>query len=192
MKQILYYIVIGVMGLDLALVGGCRQADRGLMPAPTRAELPSVPEIEKSLPIDVGVEGAAKRPQVFLVPTFEEIELTPEEREALGKEELPIPDVLAFHRPAPGPEQGVCTESDAALVGVGRPGGASSGQSPVYQASGVQGVGGFYFSVHGFPRTSAGAAFARVPGGEVGTPWRLLVGEGLPREPAQAAPRVAY
>ena len=175
--------------LALLATAGCKQADRATSVPPTLAELPSFEELESTLPIVVGVEGTAYVPRSIIVPRFEEIELTPEEREALGQKELPDPDVLALYRPPRRPEHGVSTESFRMFTGISGVGGALVGRDIVHPRVATYGFAGRYACQHVLIRYGAGVGLPREPGAEVGRSWSLSVGETFPRAPARRAPR---
>lgn len=169
----------------LLLAGGCRQAERTALVTPTRAELPTFEEFESPLPINVGVEGAGDARGIVIVPLYEKIEPTPEEREILGqKPEVEI-DALVLYRPPRGPEHGVSSEAYGMLIGIGGVGGASAGQEFVVPRYGVYGFAGHHFGTSSLARSEAGMGRARAVSAEAGLPWGAKVGEGLPRAPAQ-------
>jgi len=169
----------------LLVVTGCRRADRALFTPPTGAELPTFGELEPTLAFNVGVEGAGEARGVLVVPIYEKIEPTPEERQILGqKEELEI-DALLFYRPPRGPEHGVSSEAYAMLVGIGGGGGALVGQEFVFPRYGTDGFAGRHYGISALARSEAEAGRARALAAEAGLPWGAKVGEGREREPAQ-------
>jgi hypothetical protein len=178
-----------LLSLVLLVIAGCRQTDRATSVAPTHAELPTFERLEPTLPIVVGVEGAAHVPRTIIVPRFEEIELTPEEREALGQKELPLPDVLALHRPPRRPEHGVSAESFRMFTGIGGVGGALVGRDIAYPRVATHGVAGRYAYQQMLARSGASVGLPRHAGGHVGRSWSLSVGETSPRSTARSAPR---
>lgn len=171
------------------LVAGCQRADRAISAPPTRAELFSLREQEPTLSILVGVERAGARPLLAIVPKYEDIEPTPEEREILGEKELPEPDVLAFYRPPRGPDHGVSTEIFAMSIGIGGIGGALVGHAAVYPRLDTHGLAGHYAFAGTLPRPGASVGRPRARIAEPGRAWTLDVGEGRPRQPARRAPR---
>jgi hypothetical protein len=75
----------------------------------------------------VGVEGQQNTPRLRLVPKYEPLELTPEEKRALGIEE-PLIDFLAFYRP---PSTGPVASFRGGLeTGIDRPTGVSHAHGP--------------------------------------------------------------
>ena len=84
----------------LCLALGCAAPGTRVPPAPTDDELPShVEASEPFIQATVAVQGQQAQPQIDLAPSFQEPELTPAERKALGKEE-PTYKPLLF--PPPG------------------------------------------------------------------------------------------
>jgi hypothetical protein len=185
-KTILRTAFLAAVGLVAA--GGCKQADRAVSAPPSHAELPTFEELGHRLPIVVGVEGASRVPRVVIVPQYEPIALTPEEREALGEKELPVPDVLLFYRPPRGPEHGVSSESFQALIGIGGVGGALVGHDAVYPRVGIHGFAGHHAYLDTLARSGAAVDGLRPPTAEVGRAWAVEVGEGHRREGAEQAP----
>jgi hypothetical protein len=178
---------------SLALLGvavGCRQADRAISTPPSRAELPTFTRPEPKLSAVVGVEGARDLPRVASVPRYEEIKLTPEEREALGEREVPEPDALLFYRPPRGPEHGVSPELFPMSIGVSGIGGALIGRETAYPRYGVHGLAGHYAAEHGLARFGAGVGLSRGPTAAAARGWGVQVGEGLARKGAARASRV--
>ena len=92
-------LLILLVAVALWVLGGCA-TPKATTIAPTEDELPHFKQIERTLSISVGVEGRGEAPRVLLVPSFEEPELTAEERAALGEEEPGI-DWLEFYVPLP-------------------------------------------------------------------------------------------
>lgn len=178
-----------VWACGVLLAVGCQRADRAVSPMPTRAELPTIGELEPALAVVVGVEGAPDVPRVILVPAYEEIELTAAEREALGEREPPQPDALAFYRPLRGPEHGVSAESVEMMTGISGIGGALVGRGFVHPRFGSHGLAGRYSYAHSLSRTPAGVGLPRSRVAEVGRSWTMSVGEGLSRTRARRAAR---
>ena len=84
----------------LCLALGCAAPGTRVPPAPTDDELPShVEASEPFIQATVAVQGQQAQPQIDLAPSFQEPELPPAERKALGKEE-PTYKPLLF--PPPG------------------------------------------------------------------------------------------
>jgi len=82
-----------LLALGIAVAAGCRSAARvsAATAPPTADELPRIAQPERIVPARVGVDERDRgQPHVILVPRFEEPELTPEERAALGEEEEPF------------------------------------------------------------------------------------------------------
>ncbi len=178
---------------SLALLGvavGCRQADRAIFTPPSLAELPAFAQLEPKLAAIVGVESAWDMPRTVIVPQYEEIALTPEEREALGERDLPEPDVLLFYRAPRRPEHGVSLGSFQAVTGISGIGGALVGRESVYPRFGSHGWGGRYAGEHGLARFGAGVGSPRSRTAEVGGGWGVEIGECLPRTEARRASRV--
>ena len=171
----------------LLIAGGCRQADRVTVVPPTRAELPTFEEVEARLPISVGVAGAGATPQTRIVPEYREIELTPQERAAIGEPVEPEPDVLAFYRPPRGPEHGVSAGTFAMRAGIGGLGGPSVGHAVVGQRFGRLGLGGVYAAISSEQRAAANVGPSRTAAGIAGHGWGMSVGESRPRKPARSA-----
>ena len=105
------------------LSAGCA-APRATSEPPTLDELPKIEFTERVLPATIGVEGTSEDPTVMLVPSFEEPELTPEERLALGESAesfnwlefyTPLPGVLRICPDYGGPETGVTGIGGAAV-----------------------------------------------------------------------------
>jgi len=186
MKMILRIAFLALAGLVATV--GCQQADRAVSAPPSHAELPTFEALEPTLPALIGVAGAGDAPRVIIVPRYEEIALTPEEREALGEEEPPEPDVLLFYRPPRGPEHGVSPGSFEMLTGSGRMGGALVGHDSVYPRFGTYGVAGRHSSPHVFARPGAMVGRPRAPAGDVGRIWAVEIGQGPPRTGARQAP----
>jgi hypothetical protein len=175
--------------LAILAVAGCHQADRAVFTPPTGAELPSFDEFEPTLPIDVGVEGAGDARGIVVVPIYEKIEPTPEERKILGDKPEPQLDALVLYRPPRGPEHGVSSEAFGVLIGVSGVGGALAGQEPAFALYGVSGFAGRHYGISPLARSEASVGRSRAVGAEAGLPWSVEVGEGLPRAPAQHATR---
>jgi hypothetical protein len=179
-----------IVSVALLATAGCKQADRAVSATPHLAELPTISVPEPTMSARIGVEGAQIAPQVIFVPKFEPIELTPQQREALGeKDEPPELDALAFYRPPRRPEHGVSTESFEMLTGIGGIGGAQVGRDAVRPRIGTHGFAGHYAFPHSVLRQGARVGLPRRRAGYVGRAWGVEVGEGLPRPPAQAATR---
>ncbi|MBU0618221.1 MAG: hypothetical protein KKI02_10925 [Planctomycetes bacterium] len=172
--------------LGLVVAAGCRQADRAISAAPSHAELPTFEEeFEPTLAIRVGVEGAGDDRGIVIVPTYEKIEPTPEERKILGeKEELEI-DALVFYRPPRGLQQGVSPEPFRRRTDVSGIGGAGVALDFAYPRYGTSGFAGRTFGADLFQRWVAGAGRARDSGADAGQAWAPRVGEDRAREPAQ-------
>ncbi len=185
MKATLRITLLGCVVLLAA--GGCRQADRAISTPPTWAELPTFDELEPILPINVGVEGAGADRGYVIVPKYEKIEPTPEEREILGEKEEPELDALVFYRPPRGTEHGVSSEMFEMLTGIAGVGGALVGREFVYIRYGTDGFAGRHYGISVSARPEAGVGRARGRISDVGLPWRMMVGENLPRKPAQRA-----
>jgi hypothetical protein len=169
------------------LPAGCRRPAPAISAAPTLAELPRFAELEPTLPIEVAVEGAYVVPRVVLVPKYEPIELTAEEREALGERVEPEVDLLAFYRPPRRPDQGVSTEVFTMAVGIGGVGGALVGRASVYERVNVHGEAGRYYASSLDDRAEASRGRARENVAGVGGAWTISVGEGRARQPAERA-----
>lgn len=186
--------LIGFVSVGVVLTTACTQADRALTAPPSRAELVAFPEQEPTLPIVVGVEGTDRGPRLVLVPKFEDIEPTPEERRLLGEvEEVPQPDVLAFYRPPPGPEQGVSSEAFLMSVETGGVGGALVGQALAGRPRvATCGFGGRHAVEHHVVRYEAMVGLPRGRTGYVGRAFSVLVGDGPPRRPAAHSGRVEH
>jgi hypothetical protein len=172
--------------LGLVVATGCRQADRAISTTPSHAELPTFEEeFEPTLAIGVGVEGAGDDHGILIVPKYEKIEPTPEERKILGeKEELEI-DALVFYRPPRGPQHGVCSEPFRRRTDVRGIGGAGVGLDFAYPRYGTSGFAGRTFGIDLFQRWVAGAGRLRESGADAGQAWAPRVGEDRAREPAQ-------
>jgi hypothetical protein len=174
------------------LAAGCKQADRAISTKPLRAELPTFGVREPTLAARVGVEDVSHTPRVVVVPQYEAVELTPEEREALGEREQPDPDALLFYRPARGPEHGVSTEFFGLSVAAYGVGGTEVALTTSYPMSGSFGDAGHYYGETLFPRRGAGVCGPRTDTTGVTRPWTLTVGECLPRRPAARATRLEW
>ena len=175
--------------LALLVATGCRRADRALFTPPTGAELPTFAELEPALAINVGVEGAADARGILVVPIYEKIEPTPEERQILGqKQELEI-DTLLFYRPPRGPEHGVSSKAYGILISIGGVGGALVGQEFAFPRYGTDGFAGRHYGISTLARPEAEAGRARAVAAEAGLPWSPKIGEGRQREPAQRESR---
>jgi hypothetical protein len=175
----------------LAAAAGCKQGENRLITmSPSRAELPTFAQPEQTLTAVVGVEGVREAPRGVIVPQYKKIELTPEEREALGEREPPIPDALLFYRPPRGPEDGVSPESFQMLTGISGVGGALIGYESASARFGTQGVAGRYSAEYALSRFGASVGLAREPAAEVGRGWGVIVGEGLARQGARRAPGI--
>jgi hypothetical protein len=176
--------------LALSGVPGCQLADQAVSTTPSRAELPTfAEELEPRLAIGVAVEGARDDRGILIVPKYEKIEPTPEEREILGEEpELEI-DALALYRPPRGPEHGVSTESFQARTGVGGIGGVSVDLDLAPPRYGTSGFAGRAFGIDVLKRWVAGAGGVRQSGAEAGQLRAKTVGECEARRPAQRAHR---
>lgn len=179
---------LGACAMLLA-AAGCKQVDRAGVGAPTLAELPTFEELEPRLPIVVGIEGARATPRTIIVPKYERIELTPEQRAVLGEQEEPQLDLLAFYRPPRTPEQGVSADSFSMVTGIGGVGGAIVGRCLVYPRYAQYGLGGRYAYQHTMARSGASVGRPRRPGGAVGRSWLVSVGENEARTRAQRASR---
>jgi hypothetical protein len=177
----------------LAAVSGCKQADRAISVAPTRAELPSFrEELEPTLAIGVGVEGAAGDRGILIVPQYEKIEPTPQEREILGqKEELEL-DALVFYHPPRGPEHGVSAEPFRRQTDVSGIGGAGVSVDLAYPLYSTTGFAGRVYGVDLAQRWVAGVGRARDSGGAAGFARNQAVGEDRAREPAQRERRRSH
>jgi hypothetical protein len=173
----------------LLAAAGCRQVDRVGRGAPTLAELPTFEELESRLPITVGIEGALAKPRTIIVPKYDPIEPTPEERVILGEQQELQLDLLAFYRPPRTPEQGVSADSFSMVTGIGGVGGAIVGRCLVYPRYAQYGLGGRYAYQHTMARSGASVGSPRRPGGNVGRSWSVSVGENEARTRAQRASR---
>jgi len=81
-----------------AVFAGCAARQSATTAAPSHAELPTPPEIERTLFAAVGVEGEGEIPPVQYVTLPPEPPLTSAERSALG-EDRPLIDWLEFYEP---------------------------------------------------------------------------------------------
>lgn len=181
------------IGLALIVASGCKPADRAIATTPSRAELPSFAEkYEPALAIGVGVDGARGDRGIVIVPKYQKIEPTPEEREILGeKPEIEL-DALALYRPPRGPQHGVSSEAYQALTGVNGIGGAGVGLDPAYRRYGVIGFAGRVFRIDLFERCVADSRERRHSGGGTGEILNPTVGEGRAREPVQRETRRSH
>jgi hypothetical protein len=140
----------------------------------------------------VGVGGAEARPVITIVPPFEKIEPTPQERAVLGEpEHAPMPDVLAFYQPPRGVEHGVSTETFILSTGIGGMGGVSAGRAIVYPRYSTHGWAGRHAFAGAISRLGESVGRLREATAEAGRPWPVDVGEGLPRRGASHAQRRA-
>ena len=89
-----------VVSVVLGAVGGCARTAATTSLSPTLDELPHFRQVERVLPVSVGVEGREPALGGPLVPSFEEPELTPEEIAALGQKAERF-DWLEFYVPWP-------------------------------------------------------------------------------------------
>ena len=180
-----------VTGICAALLlTGCQQADRAKTATPTLEELPYFEEPVTVSTANVGVEGrtATRR---MIVPRYEKIEPTPEEKKILGIKEEPELDALVLYRPAPSPEQGISAES-LSKYGVCNIGGMTVGTCPAEQRYSNYGYAGRYYAASIFGREGAAAGFPTERRVSVGLPWTMSVGECFPRQPAAREKRRTY
>lgn len=67
------------------VLGGCAQRDdRTLTAAPSTAELPTIPNVERTIPAHIMAAPSHRGSRIPLVADFADPELTPEEQAALG------------------------------------------------------------------------------------------------------------
>ncbi len=179
-----------VICIGLLTVTGCQQRDRAISTTPSPAELPNFDkEFQSSLAIAVGVEGAGDVRGIRIVPFYEKIEPTPEERIILGeKPELEI-DALVFYRPQRGPRHGVSTEALQRMTGVSGIGGAAVGLDVTASRYDAVGYAGRNFGVTLAKRPNVGVGLTRRRGGEAGQLWQPRVGECRARKPMEREKR---
>jgi hypothetical protein len=124
--------------LTPSLLVGCASTRDVVTATPTVDELPDLRAMESTLPVDVGIEGAADQPRIVLVAPLPEPELTPEERAILGLDQDQGYDPLELYRPWVGLEQGIDPLAPCPLTGVGGGfGGGSVGLAPYTPPMGV-------------------------------------------------------
>ena len=184
--------ILALPGL-ICFAGGCAQTAAPITAhAPTLEELPPPDARERVLPVRVGVDGRGNEPQVSLAPTFEAPELTPEEKEAVGETDPPF-DVLAFYRPARGPEHGVfpfdaLQPGAVALWDTGR-----AGTEPIVTRVGVDLAASPTTYIAVYERTTAGLELRSVgPRSSMYVETGFSTGSSPPRSTAQAATKVDY
>lgn len=85
--------------------------------APIRDELFTAIERERTIAASVGVE-MREAPRLTLIPAFQPIEPTPEQRAILGERPDPLDDLFAFYRPPRGADDGVLPVADSDFTGV--------------------------------------------------------------------------
>lgn len=165
---------------------GCRNSGPSLSAArPTLDELPSIPGLERTLPVKVGVEGAAEAPRVPLVPELKEPELTQQERVALGMDRPdPGQELLALYRPPRDASDGVSPDSGGSTVGVDGFGGALVFRDVARGRSGVCELNPPPGGILPFVRTRAMFYSAGPSRVGVDFPSWLLVGEDQARRAA--------
>ena len=94
MRTLVGVILIGIL---LWPAAGCARRDRAISTKPSADEIPRLEELgQKTQQASVYVEGQGRQPRLQLLPSFEEPELTPEERVALGYEESPYKPLLYY------------------------------------------------------------------------------------------------
>jgi hypothetical protein len=123
-------------------LGGCARPTVATV-APSDEELLVLPELERVVPVRVGVEGRGEEPRRVFVQRYEVPALTEEEKEALGIEEPRI-NFLEFYQP---PRLGVWPYTggvDTFQAGLGGAAAGVTGYEPVsamWAAEGGAGVG---------------------------------------------------
>jgi hypothetical protein len=164
-------------GAFVALVG-CTHSQRATGPRATPDELPSFTESSSTIAASVEVDGQHDLPSVVLVPEFTEPELTPEEREILGPEQVKF-DFLRLYSPALGPEHGVAPWPDPLRTGSYGRTGVSAAHGPARSISETgYGRGGADVGSQGQPRHIGSAS--RFSTGVAGTGGQggVNVGQG--------------
>lgn len=185
----MFLMYVCVAGLVLG-AAGCKHNGQAISTAPSRAELPPPNRDIPTLSAKIGVEGEFSNSGTLPIPVFPKIEPTPEQRKILGEPPPePVLDVLAFHRPPRGPDQGVASEEPGVIAAVFGWGGSAVGLENPYTSSGVLGVGGVSAAEYSVKWTIAQPGRMRDPVGAAGPGWRVSVGEGLPSHIAARAKR---
>ena len=160
------------------LFTGCKQADRAQTADPTLDELPDFEAPVQISTALIGVEGRHATPARIIVPTYERIEPTAEEKVILGIKEPPLPDALVLYRPAPTPERGISSE-ETQLYSVNEVGGTLIGVGQAEPYYWNYGFAGRYYNAARFNRTGAAAGVAREPVGVLGPSGTMTVSEGV-------------
>ncbi len=119
-------VVLTALAASL-LLAGCQQSPRASASVePSLDELPRLNGVERTLPIDVVVEGGGDAPRRRLVADYREPELTEEEKVALGpKPYNAAEEELRFYRRPRDPSHGVSPEESRVVIAADGSGGPS-------------------------------------------------------------------
>lgn len=183
----------------LASLCGCaaknaaQSVDRpAIQEKPHIAELPHFAESHQTLPVKVGVEEYTDEPRIVYVPSYEEPELTPEEKKAVGEDKEPVFDELVFRKPQRGPEHGVSSLRDGMAVSHDYVGAVTRAGRSI-DSTRITGVGfrdGATYEITVLPRLGAAALIGVRPSAVVGEKGGQLYGEGSARTKAAAHSRI--
>ena len=157
---------------------------------PSLGELPNLkPLTKRSIAARVDVAGSEKIGKRRIVPDYSTLELSPEEKKALGKDKPPPPDdVLAFYKPSPNPDKGASIMDSDLRIGISGRGGAMIGQVAPPPKAYAFGQGGRYAEPGIVSREGASVYNERDRRWEVSFPWTVRIGEGPAREGAEVSP----
>lgn len=183
--------IVGCTVLPLiAAACGCTAREASVdRQQPIEDELFTIVEHERVIPANVGVERRIG-PRVELVPEFQPVEPTDEERAILGDQTDPLDQLFTFYQPAPGSDEGVLPLDGVAAVGttvyIDPAGGVL-----LQRYSGGPGVDVSAHEVHGWlvhDRSSASVLLADSAAAGVFTEVGGEVGEGEARTSAGRLP----
>ncbi len=146
-------VLLSLSGV-LALLAGCASKNVAISAPPTSDELPNLSRLERRLPVRVDVEGRSHyEARTQLVPDIREPELTPEEREIMGKQEIvlrQLPYALA-NKPV---ESHVAPWYNDLRTGAQGYGGCDVGLISTDLSVGVAGWAGVRYDTHGWGGTN--------------------------------------